>query len=74
MGHAQETQYNIGRALHQLGLVHLALRHYEIVVAFKDVEARYDLRYNAAYNMQLIYALSGNTGKAREIVTRYLTI
>lgn len=28
-GHCQESLYNLGRALHQLGLTHLALHYYE---------------------------------------------
>ncbi len=28
-GHCQESLYNIGRALHQLGLGHLAIHYYE---------------------------------------------
>lgn len=28
-GHSQESEYNLGRAFHLLGLTHLAVNHYE---------------------------------------------
>lgn len=73
-GHVQEADYNMARALHQLGLLHLALPYYEQVLGKHGVGTRYDLTQSAAYNMQLIYVLSGNPAKAAEIVEEYLTI
>lgn len=68
----QEAEYNLGRALHQLGLPHLALPHYQRVLALRDVNPEHDLCCSAAYNMQLIHVLAGNTKKAQEITERYL--
>lgn len=73
-GRVQEAEYNIGRALHQLGLLHLALPYYERALSVRGVDAKYDLTQSAAYNVQLIYVMSGNPGKARDIVEEYLTI
>lgn len=73
-GHLQEIQYNIGRACHQLGLLHLAVSFYEEVLKIKRVEPKYDLSANAAYNLQLIHMLANNPARAREIGEEYLTI
>lgn len=73
-GHLQEAEFNLGRALHQLGLLHLALRHYEKVLEVQGVDVKYDLTRSTVYNMQLIYVLSGNPRKARELVVKYLSI
>lgn len=73
-GLKQEAEYNMGRALHQIGLFHLALPHYEAVLNTKGVASKFDLSVSAAYNMQLIYVLAGNPGKARELTHKYLAI
>lgn len=33
-GHCQESMYNVGRALHQLGLTHLAIHYYQKALSF----------------------------------------
>ena len=72
--HVQEAEYNIGRALHQIGLLHLALPYYERVLHLQDINNDHDLSHSAAYNMQIIYVLAGNATKARDLARRYLTI
>ena len=72
--HEQEAEYNIGRALHQLGLLHLALPYYERAMHVAGVSPRHDLTSSAVYNMQMIYVLAGNPDRAHELVRRCLTI
>lgn len=33
-GHCQESMYNVGRALHQMGLTHLAVHYYQTALTF----------------------------------------
>lgn len=69
----QEVEYNFGRMFHMLGLPSLAVGHYENVFKY-EVELRYDLSIEAAYNLSLIYLVNGNTQLAREYTNKYLTI
>ncbi|GFR28158.1 general transcription factor 3C polypeptide 3 [Trichonephila clavata] len=63
-GENQETLYNIGRALHQLGIKDAAIHYYKkalfspplITGPEKDI---FDLRREIAYNLCLIYQASG---------------
>lgn len=73
-GHVQEAEYNLGRALHQLGLSHAALPFYERALAVKNVDSKFDLTMTIAYNLQLLYILAGDTVQARVITDRYLCI
>ncbi|KAI5808754.1 hypothetical protein DFH27DRAFT_589841 [Peziza echinospora] len=75
----QEAEYNIGRAFHQIGLTHLSIPYYERALAISDEhlsksEGNWDIKYEAAYNLQHIYATSGNAVLAREITNKYLVI
>ncbi|KAK9448273.1 uncharacterized protein V1518DRAFT_418503 [Limtongia smithiae] len=85
----QEVNYNIGRAFHMLGLLTLAANYYEMVLQIepvtdnevegdaecKEVASRdYDLRMEAAYNLQLVYMMSGNSRLARMVVDKYLVV
>lgn len=72
----QEVHYNIGRAFHGLGLFSLAAHHYtKVLEEFPTTEDfEYDLRYQAAYNLQAIYTVSGNFKLARDIADQYLVI
>jgi general transcription factor 3C polypeptide 3 (transcription factor C subunit 4) len=76
----QEAEYNIGRALQQLGLTHLAVRYYERVIAISEKvqkeggAIRGDLKWEAAYNLQMVYVTSGNAALARGISEKYLVI
>jgi general transcription factor 3C polypeptide 3 (transcription factor C subunit 4) len=64
-----QVQYNLGRAFHQLGLVHLAIPHYERLLASTDTTYRHE----TAYNLHLIY-MNSNRQLARFILFQYNTI
>jgi len=77
----QESEYNVGRAYHLLGLTHLALPYYERCLALsEDVEREHgvggteDFAQEAAFALQGIWAANGAVQKAREITERWLTI
>lgn len=73
----QEVEYNFGRLFHMLGLFSLAIGHYNKVLEFQtqgEIDPAYDLGYEAAYNLTLIYNISGNGLLARDITEKYLTV
>lgn len=72
-----ETSYNIGRAMHHLGLVHLAADMYHGVLeqndeGTEDIPAWVDIRRDAAYNLAQIYRQSGSEKLAAATIARYL--
>ncbi|XP_078727217.1 general transcription factor 3C polypeptide 3 [Lampetra fluviatilis] len=79
-GHGQESYYNVGRALHQLGLTHLAIHYYQQTLACPPPQCQgmdpqqLDLRREAAYNLSLIYQSSGNPDMARATIHKYIVI
>uniref|UniRef100_A0A8C1QUG3 General transcription factor IIIC, polypeptide 3 n=1 Tax=Cyprinus carpio TaxID=7962 RepID=A0A8C1QUG3_CYPCA len=79
-GHCQESLYNIGRALHQLGLGHLAIHYYEKALTLPPLKLegidddQVDLRREIAYNLSLIYQSSGNKEMARHVIYTYCTV
>lgn len=79
-GQCQESLYNLGRALHQLGLTHLAIHYYEKALTFPPLKLegidddQVDLRREIAYNLSLIYQSSGNKDMARHIIYTYCTV
>ncbi|KAJ2724284.1 transcription factor TFIIIC subunit tfc4 [Coemansia sp. Benny D115] len=81
----QEIAYNFARAFHFLGLLDLAMRHYQKVfvlpvsclaagVGDEDESFMCDLRREAAYNLATIYISSGAVGRARELIIKYCVI
>ncbi|WWD21507.1 hypothetical protein CI109_105993 [Kwoniella shandongensis] len=72
----EQVEYNYGRSYHGIGVPHLAVVHYERVL--ESVQKRMDgyddpeavrsssLAYEAAHNLMLIYATSGNSELVRE--------
>ncbi|CAK9438090.1 uncharacterized protein LODBEIA_P24120 [Lodderomyces beijingensis] len=73
----QEIQYNFGRLFHTLGLSSLAIPHYDEVLKISDendLDPDYDLAWDAAYNLTLIYNLNGNAVLARELSEKYLVM
>ncbi|XP_030894206.1 general transcription factor 3C polypeptide 3 [Leptonychotes weddellii] len=79
-GPCQESFYNLGRGLHQLGLIHLAIHYYQkalelppLVVEGIEVD-QLDLRRDIAYNLSLIYQSSGNIGMAQKLLYTYCCI
>ncbi|KAM9325619.1 general transcription factor 3C polypeptide 3 [Gastrophryne carolinensis] len=79
-GPCQETYYNIGRALHQMGLTYLAIHYYNQALELPPLqlegieEDHVDLRRDIAFNLSLIYQSSGNTEMARMLLYTYCTI
>ncbi|XP_001369886.2 general transcription factor 3C polypeptide 3 isoform X1 [Monodelphis domestica] len=79
-GPCQESFYNLGRGLHQLGLMHIAIHYYQKALelpplALEGIESdQLDLRRDIAYNLSLIYQSSGNMGMARKLLYTYGTI
>ena len=77
----QEAEYNMGRALQQVGLHHLAVECYDRVLAvdMPDRAAvepwvrKLDLRREAAFNLVGIYKRSGSPDLATAVVAKYLT-
>lgn len=58
-----EAHYNIARVYHMLGLSHLAIPYYQLVlkqVSDHDGPVHEDLITDAAYNLQSIYSIAGN--------------
>ncbi|XP_011298657.1 general transcription factor 3C polypeptide 3 isoform X2 [Fopius arisanus] len=75
----QESNYNIARALHQLGLVASAAQFYKLVLEgersdiIRDNE-KLDLKREAAFNLHLIYMNSGNTELARIYLEAFIVV
>ncbi|KAL7287404.1 hypothetical protein TKK_0018519 [Trichogramma kaykai] len=76
----QESNYNMGRVMHQLGLLPSAMHFYKLVLTkqpselVKSRESLLDLRKEAAFNLHLIYMQSGNPEMARMYLEDYITI
>ncbi|KAM9454601.1 general transcription factor 3C polypeptide 3 [Clarias gariepinus] len=79
-GHCQESLYNLGRALHQLSLTHLAIHYYQKALSMPPLrlegieDDHIDLRREIAYNLSLIYQASGNIEMARYYIHTYCVI
>ncbi|KAL7669390.1 hypothetical protein ACOME3_010047 [Neoechinorhynchus agilis] len=77
-GDCQEVHYNIGRAFHQVNMLHLAADSYMRV--FKTNvsagEELFDLKRQAAFNLLLIYKADHEDGieKSMEILSQYLVV
>ncbi|KIN06080.1 hypothetical protein OIDMADRAFT_24417 [Oidiodendron maius Zn] len=59
----QEAHYNIARVYHMVGLSHLAIPYYSLVLkqaTSNKGNLREDLVINATYNLQSIYSMAGN--------------
>jgi len=69
-GNPGESQFNTARALHALGLVHLALPLYEQALQ----EEGGGVAREAAHNLARIYLGAGAPGLARELMRRYNTV
>ncbi|KAK2856729.1 hypothetical protein Q5P01_005464 [Channa striata] len=76
-GVCQESMYNLGRALHQMGLSHLAIHYYQKALSLpaQKLEGmgddQVDLSREIAFNLSLIYQNSGNMEMARQIINMY---
>ncbi|PWA32270.1 hypothetical protein CCH79_00013138 [Gambusia affinis] len=79
-GECQESLYNLGRALHQMGLTHLAIHYYQKALSLPAWKLdgisgdQVDLRREIAFNLSLIYQSSGNMEMARQLIRTHCTI
>ncbi|KAG9477965.1 hypothetical protein GDO78_013124 [Eleutherodactylus coqui] len=79
-GPCQETYYNLGRALHQMGLTHFAIHYYQQALELPPLqlkgidEDQVDLRRDIAFNLSLIYQGSGNIEMARKLLYTHCVI
>ena len=76
--------YNLGRAMHQLGLLPAALFYYKKALELgpsivnthndqNDVNI-FDLKREIAFNVSLIYSNSGNLQLARYYTEKYISV
>lgn len=77
----QESEYNVARAYHLLGLTHLAIPYYErCLILGTAVQTQTlvipteDFASEAAVILQAHWAASGNMEKARQITEEWLVI
>lgn len=85
----QEIEFNRARCWHMLGMMDLALRSYQKVLAIGSTASGHhklgngpeepgkhfqDFTREAAYAISTIYGLSGNANKAREVTEKYLVV
>ena len=70
----QEAAYNLGRAAHQLELLHIAVPFYERALATQPpVDSSVtNLHREAAHNLVLIYRKTGAIELARQIMRKHL--
>ncbi|XP_041822154.1 general transcription factor 3C polypeptide 3 [Chelmon rostratus] len=79
-GECQESMFNLGRALHQMGLTHLAIHYYQKALAMpaQKLEGipddQVDLRREIAFNLSLIYQASGNVEMARQLINTHCVV
>ncbi|KAJ3388736.1 transcription factor TFIIIC subunit tfc4 [Lobulomyces angularis] len=80
IGKEQEAHYNLARAFHQTGNLFLAVPYYQKVLQLSELPSNssknesFDLKYEAAYNLHLIYCSNGSYGLAEYILKQYCTI
>jgi general transcription factor 3C polypeptide 3 (transcription factor C subunit 4) len=73
----QEAHYNMARAYHMLGITHLAIPYYLLVLkkaVGHEESMREDLMIDAAYNLQTIYSMAGNPDLTDTITPSYKEI
>lgn len=74
-----EVEFNIGRAYHQIGMLHLAIEQYKKVLSLKPPLAEkypsvLDLKREAAFNLHLIYKASGANEIAKMYLYKYIVV
>jgi general transcription factor 3C polypeptide 3 (transcription factor C subunit 4) len=76
----QEAEFNVARSFHHLGLTHLATPYYQRCLEISDewsnkgTPIEGDLKWEAAYMLQMIYVTSGNAVAAKEVTDKWLVI
>lgn len=78
-GPCQESYFNLGRAMHQLGILHAALHYYKKALEMEsnvenDPQGLFDLKRETAFNVALIYKASGSERIARMYLNKYIVI
>jgi general transcription factor 3C polypeptide 3 (transcription factor C subunit 4) len=79
-GKCQESMYNLGRAFHQIGVVHAACHFYRQVLSLEPENntpqwrVACDLRPEAAFNLSLLYRASGNRPLALHTLRLYCRV
>lgn len=79
-GECQESLYNLGRALHQMGLTHLCIHYYQKALTLppKKLEGipddQVDLKREIAFNLSLVYQSSGNLEIARQLIQEHCIV
>lgn len=72
-----ETCYNLGRAMHQLGILPAAMHYYKKVLSLPPPiqdDEDFSLVREAAFNLSLIYKTSGSAELARIIIDKHIVI
>lgn len=85
--HEQEAAYNMGRAAHHLGLLHLAVQYYQkclnsnndgdmedLQSAGQQQHLHMGLKREAAFNLSLIYHLTGADKLAAQVLRQHVSI
>ncbi len=72
-----EMQYNAARAMHQLGVAHMAAELYRSMLDICDenidqIPPWADLRRDAAHNLAFLYKQSGSSELARAVICKYI--
>jgi len=74
----QQAEYNVARAFHQLGLFTFAVKYYtnalKLSEEFEGGLGKRDLKFEAAYNLNLIYCFAENYEAAKVISEKYLVL
>lgn len=70
----QEYCYNMGRAMHHLGLLHLSVEFYNQALETKPIAGEPSWKFEAAHNLVQILKSSGAKELAREVMTKHLTL
>ncbi|XP_029307780.1 general transcription factor 3C polypeptide 3 isoform X2 [Cottoperca gobio] len=79
-GECQESMYNLGRALHQMGLAYLAIHYYQkaLKLPAQKLEGipddQVDLSREIAFNLSLIYQASGNMKMAHQLINTHCIV
>ncbi|CAA7263975.1 unnamed protein product [Cyclocybe aegerita] len=70
----REVEYNFARTFHQLGLYSHAVKHYERVLEMADKAGDDLFAREAAYNLSLIFVITGAVPFADALYRRWLSI
>ncbi|TFK37274.1 hypothetical protein BDQ12DRAFT_736397 [Crucibulum laeve] len=69
-----EVEFNFGRTFHQLGLYSHAVKHYERVLEMAERGIDDTFARESAYNLSLIYVITGAIPLANDLYRRWLSI